>query len=54
MQPMENNKDPKQVTRAHLFARIEAFQLIPQPEPAEAEQDQEAASGEAHPPKEEE
>lgn len=27
MQPMENNNDPKQVTRAHLFARIDAMRL---------------------------
>lgn len=54
MQTMDNNKDPKQVTRAHLFARIEAFQLIPEPEPDEAEQDPEGTWGEAHSPKEQE
>ncbi|WP_165609305.1 hypothetical protein [Achromobacter insolitus] len=51
---MENNKDPKQVTRAHLFARIEAFQLIPQPEPTEAEQNPEGTSGDSNLRKEEE
>lgn len=36
MQPMENNNDPKQVTRAHLFARIDATRLShPDQEPAE-------------------
>lgn len=49
MQPMKNNKDPKQVTRAHLFARIEAFQLIPQPEPAETELQPDPATDKAPP-----
>ncbi|MCH4571962.1 hypothetical protein ACOTH0_30845 [Achromobacter xylosoxidans] len=33
---MENHNDPKQVTRAHLFARIDATRLShPGQEPAE-------------------